>query len=323
MTRELIGHSDALREFLDRKESGRFPHAWLFEGPKGIGKFSAARLLAAIVLGSMYNINKNKCLVEFDQNFHKVEAESHPDFRIISRQADSNGKLPPFISVDQVRAMNGFFELRAAQGGYRIAIVDAVDELNANGANALLKTLEEPPENCLLILIHHGSVSMLPTIRSRCVSLKFGPLGDSDLREVHQVHDAHDVSDQLVSLCEGSPGRLEQFLDIEGDALLNAMKLALKDSFPVISSSRIAGILALMTQSEEHMDLAITDLSSWLAVKAREAKNVSLSRRYSEGWAALHETRARGQRLKLDLSEQASSCLKLLVDLGQDMSETV
>jgi DNA polymerase-3 subunit delta' len=320
MMETLLGHDTAVSAFLDRFKSGRFPHAWLFEGPVGVGKAHAAHMLASVVLGADYHRRDGTLIVDKeDEIAHKIATGAHPDFRQVQRVPDNNGKLPQAISVDVIRDMNGFFELRAAQGGYRVAIVDSVDELNANSANALLKTLEEPPEKCLLLLIHHGSASLLPTIRSRCVKLNFGRLSDADLRAC--LDDA-DINEELLILCEGSPGRLREMTALDGGVeLLRDLKAALVD-WPGISAHRIPSVMVKISKSELHLELA----SSFLAKKFSDmAQNEPFSDSrslYASYWSRLYYVRNKARRLNLDLAEQSSQLLGLVRDLSNEMRAT-
>src|SRR5690606_32083331 len=112
-----------------------------------------------------------------DPVFRRVAAAGHPDLVTIAREADpKTGKLKRDISVEAVRKATDFLHLTSSEGGRRIVIVDAADEMNANAANALLKVLEEPPPAALLLLVSHSPGGLLPTIRSRCRLLTLRPL---------------------------------------------------------------------------------------------------------------------------------------------------
>ena len=320
MMEKLLGHDIAVSAFLDRFKSGRFPHAWLFEGPVGVGKAHAAHMLASVVLGAHYHrVDGTLTVDDTDEIAHKIATGAHPDFRQVRRVPDSNGKLPQAISVDVIRDMNGFFELRAAQGGYRVAIVDSVDELNANSANALLKTLEEPPEKCLLMLIHHGSASLLPTIRSRCVKLNFSRLGDADLRA---CLDDEDINEELLILCEGSPGRLREMTALDGGVeLLRDLKAALTD-WPGISAHRMPSVMSKVSKSELHLELASSFLAKKFSDMAQSESSGDARSLYASYWSRLYNVRTKARRLNLDLAEQSSQLLGLVRDLSNEMRAT-
>ena len=163
----VIGHEDAKRRFLDAASSDKLHHGWMLQGPRGIGKARlalqfAAHLLGASAQGSPLSADAENAVGRL------IVAGSHPDLRIIRVPIDEKGKAKTEIPVDAVRELAGFFALRPAMGGWRIAIIDAVDELNRFGANAILKTLEEPPPRAVLFLVSHGERAPPPTVRSRC-----------------------------------------------------------------------------------------------------------------------------------------------------------
>ena len=111
----------------------------------------------------------------------RVAAQGHSDLLALERVEDDKGKLRTVIQVDDVRRTIGFFGSTAGEGGWRVCIVDSADELNAAGANALLKILEEPPAKSLLLVVSHAPGRLLPTIRSRCRRLALRPLSAEDV----------------------------------------------------------------------------------------------------------------------------------------------
>src|SRR5207244_3813467 len=152
----------------------------------------------------------------------RVAAQAHGDLLVLERTInDKTGKLRQDIQVDDVRRTVGFFGSTAGEGGWRVAIVDSVDELNAAGANALLKVLEEPPRRALLLLVSHSAGRVLPTIRSRCRLLALRPLSAGDVaaaaaNATGRKADEADIA-AAAAVAEGSVRRALMFLD--GDAL--------------------------------------------------------------------------------------------------------
>lgn len=178
----LIGHDAAERHLLEAYKSGRFHHSWLITGPQGVGKATLAYRLARYLL--RYPDHKtapgNTLAVAADDIVtSQVSARSHPDLLVVQRGVEK-GKLKAGITVDASRKARDFFGKTAGAGGWRIAIVDVADEMNAAAANSLLKTLEEPPERSLFILLCHERGKLLPTIRSRCIELALQPLSPHD-----------------------------------------------------------------------------------------------------------------------------------------------
>lgn len=202
----LVGHEAAEVSFLAALASEKLHHAWLIEGPSGIGKSILARRLAAALLGAEQQAAGRADVLVSDPVAAKLQAGAHPDFRYLTREPDEKGKLPLFIRVDEVRdSLVNFLALRPALGGRRVCIVDALDDLNLNGANALLKTLEEPPANCVLLLLYHGDRPLLPTIRSRCRRLRLSPLSGADLKTAISLS-GKEVQSVALELAHGRPG---------------------------------------------------------------------------------------------------------------------
>jgi DNA polymerase-3 subunit delta' len=137
-----------------------------------------------------------------------ITAGSHPDFRCLTPGEDDRGKRRSVIRVDEVRALQPVLSQTPSLGPWRAILVDSADDLNPNAANALLKSLEEPPPNSLFLLVSHAPGRLLPTIRSRCRQLRFQPLAGPEMQRVlarHAALDADDVA-ALIRLAGGSPG---------------------------------------------------------------------------------------------------------------------
>lgn len=202
----LVGHEEAEASFLAALANGMLHHAWLIEGPSGIGKSILAQRLAAVLLGAAQRDASKADVLASDPVAAKLLAGAHPDFRYLAREPDEKGKLPLFIKVDEVRErLVNFLVLRPALGGRRVCILDALDDLNPNGANALLKTLEEPPANCVLLLLYHGDRPLLPTIRSRCRRLRLSPLSEAELKTAISLSGG-EVQPAAMELSRGRPG---------------------------------------------------------------------------------------------------------------------
>jgi DNA polymerase III subunit delta' len=183
----LYGHDAAERTLLDAIASGRMHHAWLFNGPEGIGKATLAyRLVMSLLSGpaapSMFEASLDP--TPDHPAVRQIRAQAHPDLFVLRRPYDVKAKkLRTEIAVDEVRRMKSFLQLRGDEGQWRAVIVDPADELNLASANALLKALEEPPPQTIFILVCAAPSRLLPTIRSRCRTLELPPLGADALKK--------------------------------------------------------------------------------------------------------------------------------------------
>jgi len=184
----LVGHERAEAEMLSAYREGRLAHAWLIGGREGIGKATLAWRFARFVLANPDPAAKavgearNLHVEPTHQAARLLAGLAHPDFSLIRREWQGASKrLASEISVDVVRQGLQVFQLSAAFGGWRIAIVDAAEDLNRNSANALLKMVEEPPQRSLILIISHRPGQVLPTIRSRCRRLRLEPLSEDDI----------------------------------------------------------------------------------------------------------------------------------------------
>ena len=158
-----------------------------------------------------------------DSIFRRVASGGHPDLLTLERGFDEKrGKLREEIIVEDVRGVGNFLRLTPAEGGWRIVVVDAADDLNRNAANALLKILEEPPRQSLLLLICHAPGRLLPTIRSRCQVLAVRKLHDTRSSTCCSVTGetlGAKSKEILVKLAEGSIGRALDLAEAGGAAL--------------------------------------------------------------------------------------------------------
>lgn len=216
---DLFGHDAAEQVLLDAWTSGRFPHAWLICGPKGIGKATLAYRLARFVLAgggggpSLFGEAHASLAIAPDHPvFRRVAARGHADLDVVERgwADDRQTRLRSEIVVEDARGIGSFLSLTPAEGGWRIVIIDSADEMNRNAANAVLKVLEEPPRNALMLLVSHSPGRLLPTIRSRCRRLTLRPLSEEIVAGLLLRH-RPDLSDSdraaLARLGEGSIGK--------------------------------------------------------------------------------------------------------------------
>lgn len=241
-TRSLVGQGAALSMLTDALAGGRMHHAWLLSGPKGVGKATLAYQFAKIALARPEERDLFGPGLSIEPNSptdRQVRAMSHPGLLVLRRTYDPKAKrFSQTIPVDDVRRLKAFLALTAEAQGWRVVVVDSADDLNANAANALLKSLEEPPPRTIFLVVTSAPGRLLATIRSRCRIVALEPLADADLKRAaaqaltsagKAVPEAHDW-ESLLPPAQGSVGRaLTLFggggLALQGriDAILNGL----------------------------------------------------------------------------------------------------
>ena len=239
LTPRLFGHEDAEAEILSAFTGGRRHHAWLITGPRGIGKATLAWRMARFLLSGadapadagLFGEAPAPHTLDLSPEHpvaRRVAALSDPGCLLIRRAWDKDRKkLKAQITVDEVRKLNSFFGLSATEGGNRVVIVDSADEMNPSAANALLKVLEEPPARAVLILISHQPARLLPTIRSRCRTLRLSPLAPEALAKAMQQAEVEVPDSAAISeLAAGSAGDALRLIALDGpDIYARVVKL--------------------------------------------------------------------------------------------------
>ena len=241
----LIGHVDSNAQFRTAIASGRSHHAWLLAGPPGVGKATFAAAAAAWVLAraSSQRHPVDDATLDLDAEHptaRLIAAGSHMDLRRLERTLDTTGKLRSGIRVDDVRALQPLFRSTPALGDWRVIIVDSIDDMNRAAGNALLKNLEEPPPQTLFLCVSHSPGRLLPTIRSRCRTLRFQLLSDDEVeRALRRALPDVTASEReaLVAVAAGSPGRAVRFADAGTEKLLDELA-ALATSTPAEATGR-------------------------------------------------------------------------------------
>ena len=216
----LVGQDGSIEVLRHALDSGRVHHAWIFHGPDGVGKGTAARAFAAALIAGE----------EFDEADPQANAllgaTGHPDLLWVRREAKPTTPasrrdnpepedLRKFIVVDQIRQLSSLAALTPRIGKRRCFVIDEADRMNGEAQNALLKTLEEPPGNAVLILVASRPHRLLPTVRSRCFQLRFAALKTRELAAL-LLSEGVPESEALIraALAEGRPGRARE-LDVD------------------------------------------------------------------------------------------------------------
>jgi DNA polymerase-3 subunit delta' len=241
-TRSLVGQDSAMAMLTDALAAGRMHHAWLLSGPKGVGKATLAYQFAKIALARPEERDLFGQGLSIEPNSptdRQIRAMSHPGLLVLHRTYDPKTKrFSQTIPVDEVRRLKVFLALSAESQGWRVVIVDSADDMNANAANALLKSLEEPPPRTIFLVVTSAPGRLLATIRSRCRIVALSLLSEADLKRAaaqaltsvgKPVPEAHHW-ESLLPLAQGSVGRALTLLGGGGlelqariDAILNGL----------------------------------------------------------------------------------------------------
>lgn len=276
----LFGHAEATSALAEAERAGRLHHAWLIGGPEGVGKATLAYRFARHLLAGPTERLAGGDGLGIDassRTSRQIAAGSHPNLMVMERERAEGDKGPrKTIPVDAVRKALGFFNTTAVDSGYRVCVVDAVEDLTLAGANALLKTVEEPPVRGLILLISHTPQRVLPTIRSRCRKLSLTGLPASVVGQAIAALgpdfsrlDPADVARAALA-GDGSVGRALAVLAPKTMALLDEVQ-ALLEALP---EAPPRGVLALAErlgnrQVAAEFGLAIDYVQAWVAALVR------------------------------------------------------
>ncbi|HEY1382228.1 MAG TPA: DNA polymerase III subunit delta' [Dongiaceae bacterium] len=286
-TERLIGHEAAEQAFLKAFAAGRLPHAWLISGPQGVGKATFAYRIARFLLaqpneadaGGLFGAAAAPTGLEMNPGhrvFRQVAQQGHPDFRLLERTPHpKTGRMRTEIVIEDVRAVIEFLHLKPAASPWRVVIVDSADDLNRNSANALLKILEEPRPNTVILLLSHAPQALLPTIRSRCRKLVLQPLPhDLVAGELAARFPDEKAADRALAAVTagGSLGQAIRMIERDGVALIRDIG-GLLASWPKLDAGllhRLGDKLGARDQ-EAQFELAVELLGWWFARFARMA----------------------------------------------------
>ena len=301
-TVRLIGQAAAEAAFLTAHNAGRLHHGWIITGPRGVGKATLAWRIARFLLatadsdGGMFAPPQPQTLDIPDGTpiARRMAALSEPRLTLLRRPWDDKAeRLKADITVDEVRKLKSYFTLSAADGGQRVAIIDAVDEMTVSAANALLKLLEEPPAKVTLLLISHQPARLLPTIRSRCRELRLMPLSPGDLSDALTQAGGEVAPEDRTALAElagGSVGEAFQMTNLEGLKLYGALIRVLA-TLPRLDRHMALALAEAGAKkgAEAQFDLIVTLIDLFLARLARAGTLLQLPPEAARGEAALIE----------------------------------
>jgi DNA polymerase III subunit delta' len=325
-TAAFFGHESAERRLLDAYRTGRIPHAWLIGGPRGIGKATLAYRMARFVLAHPDphdpSVQAARSLaVDPDHPVaRRIAAQAQGDLLVLERTLNDKGKLRQDIAVEDVRRTVSFFGSTAGEGGWRIAIVDAVDELNLSGANALLKIIEEPPARTLLLLISHARGQVMPTIRSRCRVLDLRPLPAGEVAEAIAATLGRGVDAELTEaagLADGSPGRALGMLD--GPALALRQRLTqMLDRLPETDALALHALGDAMGGVDpQPLATFIDTVNAWLSARLAVPQEAARMARIAEAWDKVNRAASEAQEFNLERKPMVFSVFSVLAETAR------
>ncbi|MFM9852680.1 MAG: AAA family ATPase [Sphingomonadaceae bacterium] len=316
---DLHGHDGPIAAFLNAMRGTKLHHAWLLTGAVGIGKASVAIALAKRLLAEAAGppIVGQGVATPPDHPIAKlIDAGSHPDFHLLDRlpkdakliREEERRNWPVdvervrSITVEQVRALGSIFGLMPSFSAKRVVVIDAIDDMERSGANALLKMLEEPPQGTIFLAVSHAPGRLLPTIRSRCRILRFAPLDDVNMRGVLRTHLPNADESELTSLLrvgQGSPGRALNFAGLDIGAIDAAMADIAKDGDA--SNAKRAGLaqaLALKS-AQQRYEAFLARAPAFIADQARARTGDALASAL-DAWDGARSLAESAQRQSLD-----------------------
>jgi len=324
-TTSLSGHREAEATLLAAYRSGRIPHAWLISGPKGVGKATLAYRLARFVLAHRDPLSsdvQSAASLQVEPTHpvaRQISTGAHGGLLTLERSVNDKGVMRNVITVDETRETIAFFGSTAAIDGWRVCVVDTVDELNANAANALLKILEEPPQRSILLLITHAPGKVLPTIQSRCRKLALRPLSVADVAAAAAaaINLASDDPALVAAseVAEGSVGRALGLLD--GEALkLHQRTADLLNTLPHVDPRQLHALGDALGGSDRAPLAAFLDsVDRWMSERLRIGPpEVSLAQlaRLAEVWEKINRAARDVESFNLDRKPLVFSVFDLL-----------
>lgn len=325
----LFGHQDAEATLLNAYRGGRIPHAWLIGGPQGIGKATLAYRMARFVLAHRDPTSpqvQSATSLGLDPTHpivRQVAAESHGGLLTLERSLNDKGVMRTVITVDETRQTVSFFGSTAAVDGWRVCIVDTVDELNANAANALLKVLEEPPLRSLFLLITHAQARVLPTIQSRCRKLPLRALSTTDVTRATAQAAELEASDPLLKeVAEASEGSVSRALNLLGGGALKLHQrtASLLNTLPHVDPRELHALGdALGTSDRVALGAFVDSVDRWIGerMRADDANaNANLPRlaRLAEVWEKINRAARETKSYNLERKPLVFSVFGLLAE---------
>ena len=305
------------------------PQSIIFSGPKGIGKSKLALTFSEQLMQDKKSITSHDLLSNFDASSNSKKVY------ICKREFDeATNKYKSAISIDQIRKMKEFFSLSQTEYNWRIAIIDAADEMNESSSNAILKLLEEPPNKSIIILISHNYYSLKSTIISRCQKITLRPLSENEMGEFlsKEVNNQEEIN-LITSLSEGIPSLA---LNLTNEETLNTYKRLIdlvsntenstqSQIFDLIESQKFGNqneasldlidlILILIRRVIRSLlndeELITNDIENQMFEKIVDQSNMTII--LAELYLDLEQTIARAKRINIEKADISLNCLTKL-----------
>lgn len=321
VSQRLFGAEPAERAFLAAMEQGRLHHAWLLVGPEGVGKATFAFRAARRLLGGRPAPALGPLGVEpEDPVFRQVAARAHPDLLVLERD-EPEGRARRSIPVEEARQLPEFFSKSPGRAPYRVAIIDTADDLTANAANAVLKTLEEPPARGVLFLVSHRPGSLLPTIRSRCRRLAFAPppMDEAAAWVAEAAGVTLEAAHGLLRIARGGPGRAVR-LAASGALDVDQLARRLVERLPTVDAGDALDFADSFRGSEgaARFALAMDRIAAALHAQATAAAldGRPPPDRWAEAWSMLGDLVLETEAINLDRSDAFFTAVERLAALA-------
>lgn len=295
----VYGHDAIRTAILDAAISGRLHHAWILSGPQGIGKASLARELALILLAGEEGVGG---VSDNHPAAHLFAAGTHPDYAELARLEKEGGDLARNISVDQVRGLSRLMSTAPSVSQRRVILIDAADDMERGSANALLKSLEEPPRDVVFLLVSHAPSRLLPTIRSRCRLLRLSSLGTADMAAALRSADAaisETAINELVRIGGGSPGRALALSGLGVSDMIGALERIARDGDRLHTERLALAKMLAPKAARPRLEAFLELVPGFLAEQAKRRAGASLEEAISH-WEQARDLAAQAIPLSLD-----------------------
>lgn len=271
-----IGNNNAVKLLKKTIESGKVSHAYLFSGPESVGKFTLAKEFAKNIISE-----KN---TDFTLLPNKVKEDILPDLIILEPEIEEKRGITKEmdIKIEKVREIQKNLSLFPYQGKYKVLVVNNAHKMTEESQNALLKTLEEPNQTSIIILITHEEGRMLPTVKSRCQKIKFNLVPNSEIKELISSSpsgrgvkgEGVDNKEQLISLSLGRPGLAIRMIEDKAELELR------RDALEKLKSLSKAGInqrLKIAEELSKNISETVKKMELWIwTLHSPALKNVKL-----------------------------------------------